>query len=109
MEIEIDKLRKMLTDAGIPHVNLRERYPIDVPWPRQTWGKAGTWIRNQVLYPDGENARFDAIWQAGSYGCEQGLIETYHTLGVDERGEPRVMDAEEAFEIIRKDWEGTNG
>ena len=105
---ELDKLRGMLNKAKIPYRSIKKI------WDKQyldsmkyAFGKAGKYMRNQIIYgEDGKGDwKFDAIWQAGSYGANEGKVETYGHLGVDEHGEPRVMTAEEAFSIISEDWE----
>ena len=103
--IEIDELRRMLTDAGIPF----ESYIEESKTPRfyaTEYGEAGKYDRNQVIYGRCEEGwKFDAIWHYGSYGAKEGLLETYGRLGVDGKNNPRVMTAREAFEIIKADWE----
>ncbi|MCR4622652.1 MAG: hypothetical protein K5663_11285 [Clostridiales bacterium] len=107
--LEIDKLRKLLDEAGIPYESVIVPETLEPEIHKKLYGEAGKFRRNQVIY--GRNpkepvlVKFDAIWQCGSYGAAQGLIETYHELGVDSKGNPRVMTAQEAFEIIKADWE----
>ena len=111
---ELDKLRKMLRDADIPFEDYQEQKPFysesAVLNSIEMYGpEASRHSRNQIIY--GRNSedrmywKFDAIYQCGSYGAKEGLLETYGELGVDSDGEPRVMTAEEAFEIIKSDWE----
>lgn len=74
-------------------------------------GGYGKYKRNQLIYGrygSSGNWKFDAILQFGSYGSNEGLLETYGELGSDEEGNPRVMTAKEAFEIIRKDWKSND-
>lgn len=106
---EIDKLRKLLTDAEIPFENYIEE--VKTPRFRATeYGEAGKYDRNQIIYGrTGASWKFDAIWQYGSFGAAEGLIETYGQLGVDEDEYPSTMTAQEAFEIIKADWEKTGG
>jgi len=107
--LEIDKLRKLLDEAGIPYESVIVPETLEPEIHQKLYGEAGKFRRNQVIY--GRNpeeptlVKFDAIWQCGSYGAAQGLIETYHELGMDSKGQPRVMTAQEAFEIIKADWE----
>lgn len=114
---EIDKLRLMLKEAEIPFESFVEDMPEELKkirtWGMHDYGMAAQYDRNQIIYGrDPENIhnwRFDAIWQYGSYGAAEGLIETYGQLGVDEDRNPRTMTAQEAFEIIKADWEETGG
>ena len=94
---ELDKLRKMLTDAGIPYKDI-------ISW------------RNCVTYGDPLPGKpktgkylWDGICQPGSYGYEEGLIESWGKLGADENGQPQVVAADEAFEVIKAHWEAQNG
>lgn len=115
IENELDKLRVMLRREGIPFEDIRE----PMSQSRKMWsftgvekdlyGDATEWDRNQIIYGRDEKHPdkwlFDGIWQYGSYGAKHGMIETYGKLGVDSKFNPQVMTAEEAFEIIRTDWE----
>jgi len=109
---EIEKLRKMLDEAGIPYENRQEKASEDKAKERKAiWGEAGGWNKNQIIY--GENGkgywRLDALWQYGTYGANHGLIEVWGTLVENiTGGEPMVMDAKEAFEMIKKDWEAAD-
>lgn len=110
---EIDKLRQMLKEAEIPFESFVEDTPEELKklrtWGIRDYGMASRYNRNQIIYgrePESEwEWRFDAIWQYGSYGAKEGLIETYGALGHDEFNNPRVMTAKEAFKIIKKDWD----
>ncbi len=107
---EMKKLIKMLLEAKIPFEHIVQYSSFEfIKDNIEMFGEAGRYMRNQINYyqPDGTRV-FDCILQYGSYGCEEGMLETYCELGVDEDGEPRVMTAEEAFEIIKKDWEKQN-
>lgn len=106
---ELDKLEQMLMKAGIPFERIEEVYFDEYDLFKERYGEAGKWRRNQIIYGRYSHGgwKFDAICQFGSCGAKDGLIETYGELGIDEGCEPRVMTADEAFEIIRKDWEGT--
>ena len=108
---ELDKLRKMLRDADIPFEDYQEREHLYsealLDSIMRLGPEANRYSRNQIIYgrnsEDGMYWKFDAIYQYGSLG--DGFIETYGELGVDSDGEPRVMTAEEAFKIIKSDWE----
>lgn len=110
---EIDKLRLMLKEAKIPFESFVEDMPEDLrkirTWREHDYGMAGRYNRNQIIYGREPGSawkwRFDAIWQYGSDGAKEGLIETYGALGHDEFNIPRVMTAEEAFKIIKEDWD----
>ena len=107
---EMKKLIKMLLEARIPFEHIVQySFSEFMKDNIEMFGEAGRYMRNQINYyrPDGTIV-FDCILQGGSCGCENGLLETYHELGVDEEGNPKVMTAEEAFEIIKKDWEKQN-
>ena len=117
MKNELDKLRQMLKYAQIPFEDVRELWTIEgiTNSMIHLHGECGKYRRNQIIYGayhgKHENIRcnwkFDAICQAGSYGAREGLIETYGDLGCDKKGQPRVMTAKEAFEIIKADWDKT--
>lgn len=113
---EIDKLRKMLDKAGIPYENRVEYIEDDVDTYVKLYGEAGKYRWNQVIYglstlPQGYTFpwKFDAIWQRGSCGAMAGLIEAYGPLGRDKEGLPREMTAQEAFDIIKADYEKERG
>ena len=112
---ELDKLREMLTKAGITYEN--EQQPMtdlidDYGWiseRKKLYGESVNWSRNQVIYGrDGESWLWDGIWQYGSYGAEEGLIESYGELGVDDEHQPKVVTAEEAFAVIKADYDRRN-
>ena len=110
---ELDKLREMLRNADIPFEDYQEKKPFyseSLLDSIMRFGpEANRYSRNQIIYgrnsEDGMYWKFDAIYQYGSFGARDGFIETYGELGVDSDGEPRVMTAEEAFKIIKSDWE----
>ena len=114
-ENELDKLRAMLDEAEIPYDSYQEEWKFIENLPenvrdevRKTYGLAGRWLHNQVIYgadPDMSGWRLDGICQYGSYGANEGLIETYGSLGVDAEGDPLVLRAEDVFEIIKADWD----
>lgn len=107
---EMKKLIKMLLEARIPFEHIVQYSFCEFMKENiEMFGEAGKYMRNQIVYyrPDGTIV-FDCILQCGSYGCKEGLLETYNELGADENGAPRVMTSEEAFEIIKKDWEKQN-
>ena len=114
-ENELDRLRVMLRREGIPFENImepmsqRRKMWSSSEMGKEFYGDAAEWYRNQIVYGRDEKHPdkwlFDGIWQYGSYGAKHGLIETYGKLGVDSKFNPQVMTAEEAFEIIRADWE----
>ena len=114
MMTQIDELRKMLLEAGIPFENKIRQMDAKTRKhlkPEERYGEAGKWWENQVIYGGRTEigTRFDAICCFGSYGAKEGLLETYGELGRGENGEPRIMTAREAFEIIKKDWEARCG
>ena len=95
----------MLEKANIPHKYIVEKNNMELDlWEINRYGERAKYMRNQIMYPTiGDNCIFDAIWSFGSYGVDE-QVETYHELGCDEDGEPRVMTANEAFDIIFEDW-----
>lgn len=107
---ELDKLRHLLDEASIPYESIKEEWDKRYSYNgnREMYGEASRYQRNQIIYgmdvAQKNSWKFDAIWQNGSYGAKDGLIETYGYLGTDARGNPCVMTAEEAFEIIKEDW-----
>ncbi len=112
MNNELEKLRCMLVEANIPFEYYYEVWSDEdcIDSLKKIYGEFGRYKRNQIIYGrhgDTNTWKFDAILQAGSYSCNLGLIETYGDLGTYDTGEPRVMTAEKAFEIIQKDWEKT--
>ena len=105
MKREIDRLRDMLTEAGIPFENRIEYWPVDCAPPMTC--PADVFKRNQLTF-GGTNRgiwRFSAIYQFGSNGRRYGLLETWGFLGWDKDKKPQVMTAEQAFEIIKRDYE----
>ena len=101
----------MLDEAQIPYENYQEKFPDDLAEffvnSVARYGENGMYKRNQIIYgrhKNGHGWKFDGICQCGSYGAFNNMIETYGTLGRDEKNNPRVMTADHAFEIIRKDW-----
>ena len=100
---EMKKLINLLLKARIPFEHIVQlKFSKFTKDDIKIFGEAGRYMRNQIIYyrPDGTRV-FDCILQSGSYGCREGLLETYGELGVDEEGNPMVMTAEEAFEIIK--------
>lgn len=105
---ELDKLRIMLMENGIPFMN---RYQEIEPEFKELHhglpdGEAGKkWWRNQVIYAEGTESAWSGICQYGSYGEEEGLIESWFPLGWDEYEAPKTVTAKEAFSVIKNDWE----
>lgn len=101
----IKQLHEMLEKENIPHKYIVEKSNRELDlWDINMYGERAKYIRNQIIYPDmGDDCRFDAIWQYGSYGVDN-QVETYHELGCDEDGEPRIMTVDEAFSIIFEDY-----
>lgn len=107
---ELDKLREMLNEAGIPYESVqREFSPEVISIFPEYYNGARKYSHNQIVYGRNDNSwKIDGICQMGSYGVEQGLIETYGELGVDAEGDPLVLRAEDVFQIIKEDWENGN-
>lgn len=111
---ELDKLRQMLTDANIPFESRQEENNApfsDLQWAREESGEACKWRRNQVIYGRVKHCgdylwQWDGICQYGSYGAKDGMIESYGPLGVDSKGQPKVVTAEEAFKTIKAHYDG---
>jgi hypothetical protein len=113
---ELDKLREMLTSANIPFESYQEKHPALLSdndfWKdnfmlcAKRYGECGIYGRNQIIYgrSDENSWKLDGICQYGSYGANEGMIETYGELGTGEDGEPRVLDADQVFEIIKEDF-----
>lgn len=116
---ELDKLRAMLDAENIPYESIVEKWA-DNEWFSKVadsmkkvmpmYGEAGQYIRNQIIYGQtGKNEwKFDGICQYGSYGAAEGLIETYGQLGWDKEHNPRVLTAQEAFDIIKGDYDANH-
>ena len=109
---ELDKLRKMLTDAQIPYEDFCEPMTDEICNIADCvaiYGEAGKWFRNQVIYGRyGINSwAWDGIWQYGSYDAAKGMIESYGDIGTKD-GKPNVVNAEEAFAIIQKHYTANN-
>lgn len=106
---ELDILRKMLTDAGIPFESRQEEWPMyQINLFPDHFSGNKVYKVNQIVYGKTEGQhlwKLDGICQYGSYGVDQGLIETYGELGTDAEGDPLVLTAAEVFKIIREDWE----
>ena len=114
---ELDKLRRMLKRSGIPFEDYKELRSNNNYLSNDSletlYGEAGKYSRNQIIYGrnkkdyfKSENCwKFDGICQYGSFGAKEAMIETYGSLGVDSQGEPRVMTAKEAFDIIKRDYD----
>ena len=104
MANELDKLRKMLTDAGIPFEDHQEKWPAAYDNLIRIECEADKYAINQIVY--GRTAphawKLDGICQKGSYGREQGLIEIYGELvGAN----PKPVTAEQAFALIKDDFD----
>ena len=111
-ENELDRLRYLLNDAKIPYEDIKEEVPERerMLYPDYFELHNNKYRRNQIIYgrmEDG-NWKLDGICQLGSYGCAQGLIETYGEQGTDAEGDPLVLTADEVFQIIKEDWERSN-
>ena len=100
----IDKLRETLDTAGIPYESCIEMNE-NILQPIVC--EADRYMRNQIIYGRDKETmgwKFDAIYQWGSFGRTENMVETYGELGTDEDGEPMVMSAEEAYKIIADDF-----
>lgn len=108
-ENELDKLRAMLDEAGIPYDSIKEEWREETikQFPDYYTGN-NRYLRNQVIYGaahDLHEWKLDGICQMGSYGANEGLIETYGPLGSDAEGDPLVLRADDVFQIIKEDWD----
>ena len=105
----LDRLRQMLNEANIPYESycrtyedMKKKYPEWIaPTPECD---ADKYFENQIVYGRKEYGDwlFDAIFKYGSYGRHNDMVETYGEYGSDKKGNPLVMSAEEAFEIISR-------
>lgn len=107
---ELDKLREMLDKAEIPYEDIQIEHIPGTELANEAWryGDAGRWKVNQVIYGRINNRTWlwDGVCQAGSWGAAGGMIESFGKLGRDARTKaPRVVDAKEAFETIKADYE----
>lgn len=108
-ENELDRLRAMLDEAGIPYDSIQEEWRQDIKdaFPAYYEGN-NRFMKNQIIYgatSDLHDWKLDGICQMGSYGANEGLIETYGPLGTDAEGDPLVLRADDVFQIIKEDWE----
>lgn len=87
---EMEKLEKMLKDAGIP-------YEVACT----SFGEP------QIIYPNSKDKVCDAICQHGSYGYEDGLLEIMGLVDEEEIGDvvEGWLTADEVFKRIKKHWE----
>ena len=101
----IDKLRKMLNDAGIPYEDRKELFPVYMRDHMPIKSNVDMYSLNQVIYGrKTENSwKLDAVYQYGTYGRYEGLLELWGDMIP---GDPITATPEEAFEMIKKDWEG---
>jgi len=101
----IKQLHEMLEKENIPHKYIVQKINRELDlWDINMYGERAKYIRNQIIYPNmGDDCKFDAIWQYGSYGVDN-QVNTYHELGCNEDGDPRIMTVGEAFAIIFEDW-----
>ena len=105
----IKEMHETLLANGIPHdyiVDLMSNHSITM-YEDDIWryGEKAKYLKNQIMYPSRDDCRFDAVWSFGSYGGSGPEVETYHELGCDEDGAPRLMLADEAIKIISDDWD----
>lgn len=101
----IKQLHEMLEKEDIPHKYIVEPNNMDLDlWDIDRYGERAKYITNQIAYPTiGDDCKFDAVWQYGSYGGDN-QVETYHELGCREDGDVNIMTVGEAFGIIFDDW-----
>ena len=102
----IDKLRDMLKAAGIPYEDRKELTPVvHIPGYSDMRQYPDNYMLNQVIYgrKTANSWKLDAIYNFGSFGRYEGLLELWGDLIP---GDPVTATPEEAFEIIKKDWEG---
>ena len=105
----IEDLHNRLEEAGIPHVwrqELNDGYEPDSICSHDK----DRYLTNQILYPNGYDCLFDVVWQLGSWFFDPSCdIESYHELGCDKDGMPRIISVDHAFQIIDKDWQHRKG
>lgn len=105
MKNEIDKLRYMLKRAGIPFESYIEGHNAYILQYVHIRCLADNYTRNQIIYGrKGEGWKLDAIYQYGSYGRTENKLELWGDMI---EGDPITATAQEAFEMIREDWEKT--
>ena len=101
----INELRQMLTAAGIPFESYMEGHNAFVLQYMHITCLADQYSRNQIIYGrNGDGWKIDAIFQYGSYGRKEGLLELWGDLI---EGDPITATPAEAFEMIKADWEKT--
>lgn len=99
----INKLRRMLSDAGIPYEDRKEVMPLFIQEKINCKGFPDNYLLNQVIYGrKTENSwKIDAIYNYGSYGRYEGLLELWGDLIP---GDPITATPEEAFKMIKADY-----
>lgn len=93
---EMNKLIKLLAEAGIPFTVKGQTFP-----DLDDGCKVKAYI--QVISPSVADWKIDAIWHPGSYGYEEGLLEIMEP-STEECGDGVVghLTAEEALEHFRR-------
>ena len=102
----IERLDKLLTDAGIPHELNIEMWHKDRSREADDLGircEADKYMINQIVYgrASGEYWKLDAIWQRGSYGRFGNMLECYGTMI---GREPKAYAVDDVFRMIEADW-----
>lgn len=115
MENELDKLRRMLTKAGIPYHSVERRYEEIGLNPPQRRDEADDYYQNIVAYglhydPEiGLNVyTVVAVLHYGSKDRHIGMMELF----IERDGEPLencTMNALQAFDVINEDYKEKGG
>lgn len=95
---EMNKLIKLLAEAGIPFTVTAHTFP-----DFKAGDKAELKAYIQVISPSVTDWKIDAIWHPGSYGYESGLLEIMGPSTEEyEDGVVGHLTAEEALEHFRR-------
>lgn len=101
----IERLQQMLDDAMIPYKLYCEKWDelLLKNCPNLYKKEPDMFCRYQIIYGeyDRNKWKLDAIWQYGSYGRYEGMVEVYGDMI---KGDPYPVTPEEAFEMIKEDW-----
>ncbi len=101
----IETLKTMLDMENIPYDYFCTKWDkrLLMACPNHYKREPDMYNRYQIIYGQSEpnNWKLDAIWQYGSYGRYEGMVEVYGDMI---KGDPYPVTPEEAFKMIKDDW-----